>query len=565
MEPNENANASSAPETPETPEQPEARQEEVSLETALSADLPPPSDSTMIDGATEDEPASQSDLGAESRAASADDAAQTSAAPSLSLDEAVARAQVGRLSAADERATIEVLKNSLLAGKTGVSDAATVLPKFAWIVGVNAVTAAWPEMKATSRTQLLKALADEEQTDTIRRLRLSIARGLHKIGDPAAALKLGVSVAKEMWDKESGDILPKDAQIFDSAFLGKARPWCAQLSLGELKVGEADALVHCAVLSAFQLSHPPVTQLGVLKWAAESDRLSKLNPVAVAAIGRGISRWSGKWQNALRKEVPDLPDEITRALKPAAETTASEPGSDFASDAADVADDVETPAEPENVDSDEPREVRKERPVYISKTIPPREPREVAAPVPPPASATPAQPSSRAGSAKSINFNVADTLRQIESHVVWLKTELKAAEKRVRSRDEDPRRRRKPEATIIPGEPTAEELARLNVQLEDRITELQARIDDLTNDSESRAVSTGALTGENPPSPDDQLRMLLALKLQEDYADFLALEQESRDIVVQQHYRTLLQDVFEVLKAEGVRLAGDGQGSGAPA
>ena len=108
---------------------------------------------------------------------------------------------------------------------------------------------------------------------------------------------------------------------------------------------------------------------------------------------------------------------------------------------------------------------------------------------------------------------------------------------------------------MIEGEPTPEELARLNVQLESRIGELQTRLDDLTADSEARAASSGVLTDAPPPSPDAQLRTLLALKLQEGYGDFLALEQESRDLVARQHYRTLLREVFDVLKNEGVELS----------
>jgi hypothetical protein len=47
---------------------------------------------------------------------------------------------------------------------------------------------------------------------------------------------------------------------------------------------------------------------------------------------------------------------------------------------------------------------------------------------------------------------------------------------------------------------------------------------------------------------------LLGLKLQEAYADFLALETQDRDLVVQQHYRTVLAEVFDVLKAESIPL-----------
>jgi hypothetical protein len=49
---------------------------------------------------------------------------------------------------------------------------------------------------------------------------------------------------------------------------------------------------------------------------------------------------------------------------------------------------------------------------------------------------------------------------------------------------------------------------------------------------------------------------LLALKLQDDYADFLALEQEAPDRVVQQHYQTVMQHVFEVLREVQVPLGG---------
>jgi hypothetical protein len=62
------------------------------------------------------------------------------------------------------------------------------------------------------------------------------------------------------------------------------------------------------------------------------------------------------------------------------------------------------------------------------------------------------------------------------------------------------------------------------------------------------------MAGEPVEDTSHQLRTLLALKLQEDYEDFLALEQEAPDFVVQQHYKSLLKDVFKVLLSEGVAL-----------
>jgi hypothetical protein len=99
---------------------------------------------------------------------------------------------------------------------------------------------------------------------------------------------------------------------------------------------------------------------------------------------------------------------------------------------------------------------------------------------------------------------------------------------------------------------STEELMRLNQQLESRNAELKARIDELTLDSEERAASSGLISNSVPPDASTQLRTLLGFKLKDDYEDYLALQQEARDLVVQQHYRTLLQHVFEVLLAEGI-------------
>jgi len=62
------------------------------------------------------------------------------------------------------------------------------------------------------------------------------------------------------------------------------------------------------------------------------------------------------------------------------------------------------------------------------------------------------------------------------------------------------------------------------------------------------------ITGQPVTDAEAALRTLLALKLQEDYEDFLALDREANDIVVQAHYRTLLRHIFDVLLQEGVSL-----------
>jgi hypothetical protein len=76
-------------------------------------------------------------------------------------------------------------------------------------------------------------------------------------------------------------------------------------------------------------------------------------------------------------------------------------------------------------------------------------------------------------------------------------------------------------------------------------------------DSEARAASKGLVTDTPVEDSGKVLRTLLEFKLKEDFEDFQALEQEARDLVVQQHYRTLLRHVFEVLEGEGVRFEAD--------
>ena len=100
-----------------------------------------------------------------------------------------------------------------------------------------------------------------------------------------------------------------------------------------------------------------------------------------------------------------------------------------------------------------------------------------------------------------------------------------------------------------------DELKRLVIQLEGRVGELQSRVEELTSDSEARALAMAAGTSDPAPDAVTQLRTLLALKLQEDYADFLTLQKESPDAIVQQHYRGLISHVFEILRAEQVPLS----------
>jgi hypothetical protein len=447
--------------------------------------------------------------------------------------------QKARLSPADEERMAALLKEALLGGRTGVARAIAILPQVPWIVGVRAIEAVWPELTAGFRTQLLAGLAKEE-TDAARRIRLSLARALFKIEAPVG-LKVAVGVARELQDQEGG-LTPKQAQIFANVFIGRGKPWLAQLPLADLKPAEIEALVHCAVVAVFTVPHPPVTQLGVIKWTQEQALLDKLDASALESLKKGIARWSAKWQSALRKEVAELPEEIAAVLKPLPETGAAQEVSEEARDAvtSEATAESEDAADEDEEHEEEEERGAKERPVY--------EPRPQKSSGEDSRRERPVYTPRNGGGGANVprNFNLPETLRQIEAYAQSLRADLAAAQAKTRQKDD--RRREDKAAPIIPGEPTIEELARLNQQLEARNAELQARITDLLQHNEDMAVSTGAMTGEPVGDSAIQLRTLLALKLQEDFADYRALEQESNDLVVRQHYRGLLQHVFEVLQ-----------------
>ncbi len=519
------------------------------METNLPEEQPSPE--TPLENA----PAPDQELPAELPLGDDTPLATGDAAPADELTQLAEASQRTRLSPANEERMTVLLKEALLAGRAGVARAVDALPKVPWIVGVRAIEQVWPELTAGFRTQLLAGLGKDE-TDAARRMRLSVARALFKVDAPVT-LKVAVAVAKEMRDKDSGALAPKHAQIFSNVFIGRAKPWVAQLALADLKPAEADVLVHCAVMSVFTIPHPPVTQLGILKWAQENGLLGKLHPEALEAVKKGVSRWSGRWQSALRKEVAELPEEIAAALKPAGAETSAGEGSRVDGDG-DERDASAENAKP-NDDDDEDREddepsdeaappPKKVRPVYEPR---PQKPQEAQEPRRDGPRARPVYEPRNAGSSSGGRFDLASTLRQIEQHVQGLRTELATA--KARPREERPRRVEKLGA-IIEGAPTPDELARLNLQLEARNAELQTQITELTQHSEDLAQSTGAMSGAPVTDPDAQLRTLLALKLQEDFADFLALEKESNDLVVQQHYKGLIRHVFEVLRQLDVPL-----------
>ena len=143
----------------------------------------------------------------------------------------------GRLSPADEQKGAALFKELVTSGGKPLSSALELLGDLPWFVPVNGALEAWPQMTPAKQRSFLAALKPLE-SEASRRMRLSIARGLHKL-DATSALKLIVATLQSL-RKENG-LEPKDRQIFYSVLIGKNKPWLLQLDLKTLKPAEAAA------------------------------------------------------------------------------------------------------------------------------------------------------------------------------------------------------------------------------------------------------------------------------------------------------------------------------------
>jgi hypothetical protein len=506
----------------------------------------------------------------------------------------------GRLAPRDEDRATAHLRSCIAAGDT--APALSAMPKLPWILGVRAIEQAWPTLSPEGRTALLASLTELPGEYAVR-LRLSVARSLLRI-EPAIGMELAGAVCQTMWDGEKGALSAEHSKLVGNVFIGRGKPWVLQLPLGNLGPAEADAVASCVVYSAFNVNNPPITQLSILRYAG--DRLGGLHANLLGLVAKNINRWGGRWQTALRKEIPNLPEPLAVALKPAEQPRKPEPAPAQRREAAPerppVEEEAEIPLPPEleeklklalesgdsdavatvnleanawrsaqrhtvaaNRDedaeeggdssrgprrgnrrdrerererprdrndnrsdsrSDNRNEGKKERPAYVS-----REQEAKGTPI----------------------FNLGQSLRQIENYVQQLRNDLSTAQTRLRKNDTG--RKSSTDRVVLSVEESnlsPEELKRLVVQLEQRNNDLAGRVEELLADSEARALATAA---DNDIT--EQYRTLIKLKLQEDYNDYLALEKNSPEYVVQQHYRALIRHVFAILRDEGIGLKGD--------
>ncbi len=507
----------------------------------------------------------------------------------------------GRLSNPDEEKVTRLAKDCLLGTEGEIATAIDALPKLPWMLAVRAVEQAWPGLAAECRTQLLAGLGKVE-SDAGYRIRLSVARALAKLDMPVA-VKLAGSVCYEMWDKEKGLLIPERSKLIGNVFIGRGKPWVLQFPLADLPEAEAEAVVASVIFSAFNINNPPITQLSILRYSAE--RLGTMHENLLAMVIKSVARWNPKWQDSLRKEVANLPEAILAVLKaerPPEQRNQRPQKAPAAAPAAPAEEEPELPLPPEleeklklAAENEDPAAVEAVTQEIAAWRETQRAERQQAAP---PAAKPPEERDARGRRGRERNdrtnekserpernerperaekkerpayvsreqeargaapFSLGQTLRQIDNYVQSLRDELSATQTKLRRAEEDSRRGRRV-ATDRPASTedttlSPEELKRLTVQLEQRDSELKTRVEELLADSEARAICMAPSADGTTPDPLTQLRTLLALKLKDDYADYVALEKGVPDLIVQQHYRTLVHHVFSTLVEEGIALA----------
>jgi len=492
--------------------------------TQQAADQPPPP------------PEEQEELSSElAESDSRADDSSTESKPEEQLQAIVEAAKSARLSPADEDRAVHLLKQTISGGPKALPASLDAMLALSWAVAVKAVTEVWPETKPAGRARLLGGLAKAD-SDASRRIRLSLARGLHA-QDPASALKLVVGVCEAMGGAQGGSST-KDRQIFANVMLGKARPWLMNIPIAEMKAAEAHKLITPALESCAQA--PIFTQIWVLRWICDAEKFDTLPPEHIDSIGKSINRWQPRWKKELRKIIPKLPDSLEAVLtdSPGYHPLPAHPS------------DAPAPRPPADAESAAPSDLPPGGESSSEEPRPsqrPPEPRQTAAARSP----EPQQRSSR-DRQQPVPFDLGRTLRDIESYVVRLRSELQQAQVSARRREPEPPRNRGRAQGPSASPEEFDEMRRHNHQLEEQNQELRHRIEELTSDHEDRAATIEISDAV------EQFKTYVGLKLKEDFADYTAISREALNEVVRRHAHEILGHIFSVLQGEGVRFDREG-------
>jgi hypothetical protein len=416
----------------------------------------------------------------------------------------IENSRTGRISPADEQKGAALFKELVMSGGKPLSSALELLGDLPWFVPVNGALEAWPQLTPAKQRSFFSAMKPLE-SEASRRMRLSIARGLHKL-DPTAALKLIVITLQSLRSETGLD--PKDRQIFYSVLIGKNKPWLLQLDLKSLKPAEAKLVALSAIECAVG-ANPPAA-VAVIQWAKPFQPLTTLPESLEQELGRTFKKWSSRWQKQL--DEADLPPSLKEIVQEkAAKAVEDRPDPP-----------IQEPARPLNtqepVQHPQPQQQNRRQPQQHqgrSRSQGPNENRH---------EKPQRQRQERlTGNAQNAGTDLSDLLKQIQAQFNDLRGELQTA------RNQAMRASQPSKQGEGHGIETNKEFGKLreeNERLAETVSALRETLSDLASKNFDEAVSRKADTGEPVTDPVEQYKSFLTLQVREQIVNFQSLNRE---------------------------------------
>jgi hypothetical protein len=410
--------------------------------------------------------------------------------------------RTGRLSPADEQKGAALFKELVMSGGKPLSSALELLGDLPWFVPVNGALEAWPQLTPAKQRAFFSAMKPLE-SEASRRMRLSIARGLHKL-DPTAALKLIVATLQNLRTETGLD--PKDRQIFYSVLIGKNKPWLLQLDLKSLKPAEAKLVALSAIECAVG-ANPPAA-VAVIQWAKPFQPLTTIPEPLEQELGRTFRKWSPRWQKQL--EEADLPPALKEIVQEKAVKSIEDRPDPLVQEPARPLNTQESVQHPHQQNRRPPQQHQgRSRASGPSENRHERPQRQRLERLP--------------ANAQNASADISDLLKQIQTQFNDLRGELQTARNQV-LRASQPAKQG--EAHGIETNKEFGKLREENERLAETVSALRETLSDLACKNFDEAVSRKADTGEPVTDPVEQYKSFLTLQVREQIVNFQSLNRE---------------------------------------
>ena len=437
----------------------------------------------------------------------------------------IENSRTGRLSPADEQKGAALFKELVMSGGKALSGALELLGDLPWFVPVNGALEAWPQLSPIKQRNFLAALRPLE-SDASRRMRLSIARGLHKL-DASAALRLIVATLQSL--RTENGLEPKDRQIFFGVLIGKNKPWLLQLDLKSLKPSEAQLLALTAIECSTGANPPSV--IAVIEWAKPFQPLNTVPEPVQQELAKTFGKWSSRWQKQLAGQ--DLPPILSEFIQ-----------AKLAKDPDQLPDQRTAPGA--RAHSQEPVQHPRQHVRHSQVHQPGKSPSPAVNP-------NQSEKSYRQKPEKPLPNHqrpipdLSDLLKEVEAHFIFLREELQTAKNQLRQSHLPA----KQADTHSPE--TGKEVGKLreeNARLTETVRVLRETLNDLANQNFDQAMSRRADTEAPVTDPVEQYKALVTLRLREQIVNFQALNRENHTDGIP----LLLDNILRTLQESGIDL-----------